>query len=279
MSTICLAWGGLESFSFLNYEFMKYAFLAAILLAPLFALLGTMAVNNNMAFFSDALGHSAFTGIGIGVLLGMREPLFSMMAFGIFLSLTIAKVKAAHTASSDTIISVFSSTAMALGIVILSRKGGFAKFSSYLIGDILTIQPKDIVIIAIILCTVYIIWAKIYNSLLLVSINRSLAVSRGVNANLVENIFVVMVAVVVMVSIQWIGILTINSLLILPAAAARNISKNVGQYHWFTLAIGMISSLGGVMISYYMGTSAGAAMVLIASLLFFTTYFVRKHRG
>lgn len=267
-------YGGMVSF--LSYDFMKYAFLAAILLAPLFALLGTMAVNNNMAFFSDALGHSAFTGIGIGVLLGMKEPLFSMLAFGIFLSITITKVKAAQGFSTDTIISVFSSAAMALGIVILSREGGFAKFSGYLIGDILTIQPKDIITIAVMLCVVYIIWMKIYNSLLLVSVNRSLAVSRGVKASLVENIFVITVAVVVMVSIRWIGILTINSLLILPAAAARNISKNAAQYHWLTLGIGMISSVGGVLVSYYMGTSAGASMVLIAAVLFFVTYSISK---
>lgn len=265
-------------FSFMHYDFMKNAFLAAVLLAPLFALLGTMAVNNKMAFFSDALGHSAFTGIGIGVLLGMKDPIASMVAFGILLSLAITKVKSANTASSDTIISVFSSTAMAVGIVILSKNGGFSKFSNYLIGDILTVQPDDIWLILILLIMAYIIWANIYNSLLLLSINESLAVSRGVRAKWIENIFVVMVAVVVMVSIQWIGILTINSLLILPAAAARNISKNVRQYHWMTVILGMISSVGGLFFSYYMGTSAGATMVFIAAILFFITYGLRMYR-
>ena len=129
----------LTIFPMLQYDFMRHAFLAAVLIAPLFALLGTMAVNNKMAFFSDALGHSAFTGIGLGVLLGMQEPLLAMLAFGIFLGLVITKVKSANMVSSDTVISVFSSAAMALGIVILSARGGFAKYSSYLIGDILTV--------------------------------------------------------------------------------------------------------------------------------------------
>ncbi len=135
-------YGFLESLplSMFQYDFMKNAFLAAVLIAPLFALLGTMAVNNKMAFFSDALGHSAFTGIGLGVLLGLDNPILAMLAFGIFLSLVITKVKAANMASSDTIISVFSSSAMALGIVILSGSGGFSKYSSYLIGDILTVS-------------------------------------------------------------------------------------------------------------------------------------------
>ena len=117
----------LTIFPMLQYDFMRHAFLAAVLIAPLFALLGTMAVNNKMAFFSDALGHSAFTGIGLGVLLGMQEPLLAMLAFGIFLGLVITKVKSANMVSSDTVISVFSSAAMALGIVILSARGGFAK--------------------------------------------------------------------------------------------------------------------------------------------------------
>lgn len=263
-------------FSMFQYDFMKNAFLASILIAPLFALLGTMAVNNKMAFFSDALGHSAFTGIGLGVLLGMDDPLLAMLAFGIFLGLVITKVKSANMVSSDTVISVFSSAALALGIVILSASGGFAKYSSYLIGDILTVGQRDLIVIAIVLIIAYILWAMLYNQLLLVSVNRSLAASRGVKVMLVENIFVMMVAVAVMVSIRWVGILMINSLLILPAAAARNITTTTRSYHWTATVFGLLSSVVGLGISYSFGTSAGATMVLAAAVLFFVTYFIGK---
>ena len=264
--------------SMFDYDFMKNAFLASILIAPLFALLGTMAVNNKMAFFSDALGHSAFTGIGLGVLLGMEDPLLAMLAFGIFLGLVITKVKSANMVSSDTVISVFSSAAMALGIVILSASGGFAKYSSYLIGDILTVGRKDLLTITILLVVAYALWAMLYNQLLLLSINRSLAASRGVKVMLVENIFVMMVAVAVMVSIRWVGILMINSLLILPAAAARNITTTARSYHWTATVFGLIASVVGLGISYTFGTSAGATMVLTAAVLFFITYFIGKAR-
>lgn len=265
-------------FSMFQYDFMKNAFLASILIAPLFALLGTMAVNNKMAFFSDALGHSAFTGIGLGVLLGMDDPLLAMLAFGIFLGLVITKVKSANMVSSDTVISVFSSAALALGIVILSASGGFAKYSSYLIGDILTVGKNDLLTITIVLAAAYILWAVLYNQLLLLSVNRSLAASRGVKVMLVENIFVMMVAVAVMVSIRWVGILMINSLLILPAAAARNITRTTRSYHWTATGFGLIASVVGLGISYRFGTSAGATMVLTAALLFFVTYFIGKAR-
>ena len=130
-------------FEFIKYDFMKNALLAVLFISPLFALLGTMAVNDKMAFFSDALGHSAFTGIAIGVMLGLKNPVISMLAFAIVLGLAISRVKEAGTASTDTIISVFSSISIALGIVILSRNGGFAKYSSYLTGDILTLPPAE----------------------------------------------------------------------------------------------------------------------------------------
>ena len=267
---------GLLPFQFAQYTFMKNALLAVIIITPLFALLGTMAVNNKMAFFSDALGHSAFTGIAIGILLGLKNPVLSMVAFGIFLGLAISRVKSFKTASTDTIISVFSSVSVALGIVILSKNGGFSKYSSYLIGDILIDTPSEILYMALVLTASYIIWFIIYNRLLIVSINSSLASSRGINCALMENIFVVMLAVSVMLSVKWIGILTINSLLILPPAAARNIALNSKQYHFISLFIGVISGMTGLILSFYMGTSAGATMVLSSAGIYFITLLFKK---
>ena len=263
-------------FEFIKYDFMKNALLAVLFISPLFALLGTMAVNDKMAFFSDALGHSAFTGIAIGVMLGLKNPVISMLAFAIVLGLAISRVKEAGTASTDTIISVFSSISIALGIVILSRNGGFAKYSSYLTGDILTVRPKEILAVLITLATAYILWIKIYNRLLLISINQSFAASRGINCRLIENIFVVMVAVAVMLSVKWIGILTINSLLILPAAAARNISVNSKQYHFYSLFIGLLSGTIGLIISFYADTSAGATMVLVSAVIYFAALLFKN---
>ena len=264
-------------FTFAQFDFMKNALLAVILLTPLFGMLGTMAVNNKMAFFSDALGHSALTGIAIGVVLGIGNPIICMLFFGILFGLGIRKVKSSREASSDTVIGVFSSASIALGIVILSKSGGFAKYSTYLIGDILTVSPSYIKVLAVVLVVVYIIWYFIYNKLLLLSVNPSLSSSRGVKNALVENIFVVILAAAVMLSIKQIGILTINSLLILPAAAARNISKNSRQYLIFSTVISMFCGIAGLIISFYADTAAGATMVLIAAVFYFATYFKAKN--
>lgn len=263
-------------FSFTQFDFMKNALLAVLLLTPLFGMLGTMAVNNKMAFFSDALGHSALTGIAIGVVLGIENPIICMLVFGILFGLGIRKVKSGAKASSDTVISVFSSVSIAIGIVILSQNGGFAKFSSYLIGDILTVSPSYVKILAAVLIISYIVWYFLFNKLLLTSINPSLSASRGIRNAAAENAFVILLAAAVMLSIKQVGILTINSLLILPAAAARNIASNSRQYHILSTVIAMVCGVLGLIISFYMNTAAGASMVILLAAVYFATYLKAK---
>ena len=266
----------LLTFAWADYKFMVNAFIAVLLIAPLMGILGTMAVNNKMAFFSDALGHSALTGIALGVLLGIDNEMISLVAFGVLMALVITRVKNKGASSADTVISVFSSTAIALGLLILSYGGGFSKYSTFLVGDILSITPGEITALFIVFVAVIIIWILICNKLLLISINRELAASRGIKTVLYENIFVVVVAAVVMFSIKWVGILLINSLLILPAAAARNVSKNSRQYLTVSVVISLVGSVVGLLSSFYIDTAAGATIVTVLAVIFFATYLFRK---
>ena len=261
-------------FEWAQYDFMKNALLGVLLVTPMFGILGTMVVNNKMSFFSDALGHSALTGIAVGVMLGINNTLVSMLAFSILLTIAIINVKNAKTASVDTIIGVFSSSAVALGIVILSYNGGFNKYSSYLIGDLLSISSSDILMLIISFIAVLIIWITCFNKFLLVSINHTFAKSRGINVKLYEYIFTILVAVIVTISIQWVGILVISSMMILPAAAARNISNNIRQYHIYSVLIAVTSGILGLFLSYHFGCATGATIVLISSLFFAITYFI-----
>jgi zinc transport system permease protein len=166
-------------FDWARYTFMKHAFLAILLVTPLFGLLSTMVVSNRMAFFSDSLGHGAFTGIAIGVLLGAVSPLVSLVLFSVAFAVFITYIKNKSTASTDTIIGVFSSTAIALGLMIMSHGGGFNKFSSYLIGDVLSITAEDLQALLLVVLVVLGGWALLFNRLLVLSLNSAFARSRG----------------------------------------------------------------------------------------------------
>jgi len=260
--------GKLLPFSWTEHQFMLNALLAVLLVTPLFGMLGTMVVNNKMAFFSDTIGHSALTGIGIGVMMGLNQPLWVMIIFAVFMAVAVSLLKEYTLTSADTVIGVFAAAAVALGIVILSRGGGFNKYSGYLIGDLLSISPGELKLMLIVTGLFIGYWYYSFNPLMLISIHSSLARSRGINVRRVEIAFVVALAVIVTISIQWVGILIINSLLVLPAATARNFSAGIRQYHFLAILISGVSGITGLILSYYWDTATGATIVLVAAALY-----------
>jgi len=262
-------------FAWMEYTFMKNALLAILLMTPLFGLLSTMVVSSRMAFFSDSLGHGAFTGIAVGVLVGMASPLTALLVFSVFFALFITYIKHRTAASADTVIGVFSSTAIAVGLMIMSHGGGFSKYSPLLIGDILSITYADLVGLAVVDGIILIGWLLLFNRLLLLSVNSSLARSRGVSIFAVEATFAALLAVVVAVSIQWVGILVINALLVLPGATARNIAGSVKEYHVISVVCALLAGLVGLFSAYYLGIAAGASIVAAAAASFFLSLALR----
>ena len=263
-------------FQWLSHNFMKNALLAILIVTPLFGILSTMVVSNKMSFFADSLGHGAFTGIALGILLGGIDPIWGATLFSICFAIAITIIKNKGTSSTDTIIGVFSSSAIALGLVLMSFSSSLSKFSSYLVGDLLSISKGEIVLLLFVFIIVIVLWTLIFNKLLITSLNTSLANSRGINTLLIEIIFTCTLAVIVTLTVRWVGLLIINSLLVLPAAAARNISKNVRQYHLFSVLIAVFSGITGLIVSYYLNTVTGATIVLISSLIFFITLILRR---
>lgn len=265
----------LIGFDWVNYDFMKNALIAIIIISPLFGILGTMIVNNKLAFFSDALGHSVFTGMAIGIIIGVVQTDIVMALFGVVFAILLNYIRGKKTVSTDTIISVFSSLSMAVGLVILSRGGNFSQYSSLLVGDILSITPKEIVYLLMILITTLVFWCLLFNKLHSISISESLARSRGINIKVIDTCFVVLIALIVMLSIKWVGMLIINALLILPAAASRNISHNMREYHLFSILISVFTGIVGLILSFYVETATGPTIAILAAIVFFGTLFIK----
>ncbi|MCI9125217.1 MAG: metal ABC transporter permease [Eubacterium sp.] len=255
-----------------QFGFMRNAFAAIVIITPLFGLLGTMIVERKMAFFSDALGHSAWTGIALGVVAGLSDTSLSMLLFAAVFALLLNKLSSAGTAANDTVISVFSSCSIAVGLAILSKGGNFSQYSGLLVGDVLSITKSEIGYLALIFAVTLLFWTFGFNWLQAVSIHRSLAKSRHIPVRFMENLFAVLTALIVMASIRWVGILIINALLILPAAASRNLSQNLREYHFFAVIFSIFSGIFGLIISYFINVATGPVIVILASIIYFSTF-------
>ncbi len=254
----------LVPFEWGQYVFMKNALLAVLVITPIFALLGTMVVSNRMAFFTDVLGHSALAGIAIGILCGIQDPTGPMITMAVILAVLVNVFKGWTRASMDTVLGVFLAFMVALGITILSREGGFVRYTVYLIGDILTVTPMQIMWLAGMFFLVVVYWCVAGNALILTSVNGSLARSRRIKTFLIETSFTILLAVVVMLSIRLVGIMIINSLLVLPAAASRNFARDTRSYTLWAVVFSMASGVAGLIASYYWGTASGATIVLFS---------------
>jgi zinc transport system permease protein len=255
-------------FSWASYGFMRNALMGIVLITPLLGVLGTMVVSNRMVFFSDVLGHSALTGVAIGVVLGIAQPTWSVIMFCVFLAVLINVFKAHSQASSDTVLGVFFAVVVAVGVVILSRGGGFAKYSTFLVGDILSITDVQIKILGVLLVLVLVYWFWAANRLVMVSLNQSIARSRGISVFFTETCFSVVLAIIVAVSIRYVGILIINSLLVLPAAGARIMAKRFSDYTTIAVLISLVSGVAGLIVSFYGNTATGATIVLFCAFFY-----------
>ncbi len=246
-----------------EYGFMRLALLAIAGIAPMFAFVGTLVVDGRMAFFSDSLAHAALCGIGIGVLLGVPDPFLAMTGFAVCMAVLLVAVKNKGAAGADTAIGVFSSTAVALGIVLLSRGGGFARYTYVLVGDLLSVSGRDVAQLMAILAAAGVALGVLYNRLALTQLSRPLSMSRSGRVWWLEAAFGALVALVVMAGIRWVGALIVNALMVLPAAGARNIARTTRGYVLLAMGLALACGAAGVIWSYSLGSASGATVVLL----------------
>lgn len=264
---------------FAEPEFMKRALLAVLFIAPAAAAVGVPLVQFRMAFFSDAIGHSAFTGVALGVLLGIH-PLLTMVAFGLFVAYAITLVKGRTGLSPDTVIGVFFSTVIALGIAVISaRKGLTRNLQAYLYGDLLAISGAEVLWMAALFLGVAAYLFLAFNRILLLGVHEGFARSLGVRGRVLEISFSLVVALVVTTAIRAVGILLVTALLVVPAAAARNVARGAAAAFWIAIAVSLASGIAGIAASYYLDTATGATIVLFTAAFFALTAFLRLARG
>ena len=284
MDLVC-GWIALLPFECLKLRFMQEAFLGILLCAPLAAAAGVQVVNFRMSFFSDAIGHSAFAGVALGLLCSI-SPGITMPLLALLIGLGIMFLKRRSSLSSDTVIGVLFSAVVALGLALASRNPSMARdMQMFLYGDILTISNTEILTLFLLSVVFYIFEAFSFNRMIAIGINPQLARTHRVHVAVYEYLHVGLLALVVIFSVKAVGVLLVTALLIVPAAAARNLSHSSGRMFWVSIVIGLISGIAGLLISAqdWAGTAAGASIVLFACLIFLLSLvvgcFTRKQKN
>lgn len=267
-------------FRWAQYPFQLNALIECLLLAPICAAMGVQIVNFRMAFFSDAVSHSAFTGVAVGFLIhewlsrsgGSFDPRMSLILLGLLIAIGVTAVRRKTELSNDTVIGVFFSTVVALGLAIVtSSRSRAMQFERYLYGDILTLDATDIALTGLLAVVVIVFTLFSFTPLTLVGLNAELAHSRGIRVRLYDYLFSLLLAMVVTVSIRTAGILLVTGMLLIPAAAARNLAATAGGMFRWAVVLGLISGVGGTLASFSSrleNVSTGAVIVLSSALLF-----------
>ena len=260
----------LVPFECMHARFMQQAFLGLLLLAPMCAAMGVQVVNFRMAFFSDAISHSAFAGVALGIILSADARL-TMAVFAVAVGLGIIAVGRHTSLSPDTVIGVFFSAVIAFGLAVVSRDRHVARdLQRFLYGDILTISDAEILWMAALFVVLMAFQAGGYNRLLYVGLNPVLAVVHGVRVRMYQYLFAALLSLVVILSVWAVGVLLVTAMLIVPAATARNFARSSGSMFWWALIVGLTSSLAGLLISAqpWADTATGATIILCASVWF-----------
>ena len=265
-----------------QYGFVVNAIVCGLLIGPLLGGIGTMVVVKRMAFFSQAIGNAAMTGVAIGVLLGesYSEPYFSMFGFCILFGIVLNYTRGRTSMSSDTLIGVFLAISLALGsslLLFVSAKVNTHILEAVLFGSVLTVSDTDINVLLAVTVVCVAATVPLFNHMLLSSLNPSLARARGVRVTLLEYGFVVIITLLTVACVKIIGAVLVEALLLIPAAAARNLVSSVRGFVFLSMAIATVSCLAGIFIpmQWDLALPSGGAIVLVAASFFVVTTVIR----
>lgn len=260
--------------------FMQRALLAAALLGPVCALLGVFVTARRLAFFSDTISHGALTGIALGFCFGITEPTGPMLLFSLISAAFILWLKEKTPLAMDTIMALLLSGSVATGVIILSRlQTRPGDLHQYLFGDILLIDAGDVWLAAAVTVGVFIWYFSQLSALALITAQEDMAQVCGIKVRALNYGFVFVLAIVVALTIRLLGIILVTSLLVIPAAAARNLSCNLRQQVILSLIAGLLGTVGGTMLSFQLSVPCGAAIVITSIGLFLLTLAVRLTFG
>jgi zinc transport system permease protein len=254
-----------EPFSF---PFMQRAFTAGLMIGILGSFFGVFVVQRKMSFLGNGLAHSALGGVALGILIGVN-PLFTTIPFTLVTAVAMVYIKNQTKLSYDTVIGIMLSFTVALGVIFLSINQNYsADAYSYLFGSILAVAPVDLWISGALLAVSTIIGYLYWSRWAYAAFDSELAQSDKINVLRDDFLLTLFIALVIVVSIKIVGILLISAFIVIPAAAARQISRSFLSMTIISIIIGVISSFVGLYISFIVDMPSGAMIIMLQILIF-----------
>jgi zinc transport system permease protein len=261
-----------------SLQFMQNAFLAGMMLSFVLAVVSFFVVLRRLSFIGVGVAHSAFGGVALGALLGI-SPTLTAIGFAVVVSNAIGYIGKKGHLGTDTAIGIFFPLAMAMGVIFIGMSDQYnVDLFGYLFGNILAITRQDLIVIAVFGGLVLLSTVLFFKELLFVAYDREVALVSGMPVAFLDHFFLTILALSVVISMKIVGIILVSALLVIPGAAASQITRRYDSMIAFSIIIALISTIGGLIISYYADLPSGAAIVTLASFIFFAAFAVGQIR-
>lgn len=263
----------------LSYAFMQRGLLAALIVGVVCAVIGCYVVLRSMAFLGDALAHAILPGVAIAYLLGGNILIGALIA-AVVVALGIGLITRRGEVKEDTAIGILFAAALALGVALISSIRTYAvDLSHILFGNVLGVSPEDVWTMLILGLGILIVLITLYRPLLVITFDPILARTLRLPAEGLRNLLLILLAVTIVVSLQTVGISLVTAMLVTPGAAAYLLTRRLPVMMVIAALIGGFSSVAGLYISFYLNIVSGAAIVLVATVIFLLAFFFSPRRG
>ena len=259
-----------------NYDFIRNSFIAVLLASLITGIMGTIIVEKRLVSLSGGIAHASFGGIGLGYLLNI-EPIIGGLLFATVASLSVGQIQRRTDVRADTVISMFWSAGMALGILFIAMTPGYPPdMTSYLFGDILTVNSLYIQVMLGLVVLTLIIIISIYSYWKLYLFDEEYAKIMGIKTVLLETILYILIALSIVILTKVVGIILALALLTIPTSTAKLYTNHLETIMVLSTVFGIIFGIGGLVISYYINIPSGASIILTAILGYMILVLVKK---
>ncbi len=253
----------------LALDFMRQALIAALLVGIAAPLVGVFLVQRRLSLIGDGMGHVSLAGVAIGILTG-SAPVLTALAAAVLAAIAVELIRVRGRTSGDIALAVMFYGGIALGVVLISMSTASspANLTAYLFGAILTTSATDLQVFAVLAVVVLAVTLTLRPRLFAVANDEEYARATGMHATALNLTLAILTAVTVVVSMRVVGLLLISALMILPNATAQVVARSFRSSVRWAVLVGILSSVGGVIGSYYAGTPSGGSIVLVAIAIF-----------